>query len=120
MLSLQRAANLFIYLSVALGPVLLFQLRLVVPAWLFLSVLGGWGAYFATAVAVALRYRRAYPVALGLAIVTLMVSLPQPEHMEFVRSGITLASATFILGSFLQACVIASVGVMLFTKRRLH
>ena len=120
MLSLQRAANLFIYSSVALGAVLLFQLWIAVPAWLFYSVLGGWCAYFATAVAVALRYRQAYPVTLILAIVTLMVSLPQPEHMEFVRSGVTLASATFILGSFLQACVIASVGFMLFTKRKLH
>jgi heme/copper-type cytochrome/quinol oxidase subunit 4 len=119
-LSLQGVANLFIYSSVVLGVLLLFQLWIVVPAWLFYSVLGGWCAYFATAIAVALRYRRAYPVAFILAIVTLMVSLPQPEHMEFVRSEVTLAAATFILGSFLQACVIASVGFLLFTKRKLH
>ena len=52
MANLRTAVNLLVYLSVALGIVLLPQLYGLVPSWLFLSVLVGWLAYVIVAVLV--------------------------------------------------------------------
>jgi len=112
---LQSLANLLIYLSVGLGVILLPQLWFLVPSWLFYAVFAGWLAYFATALAVARHYRRAYFVASGLAILTLIVSLPQPEHYSYVKAGINMASVTFVIGSVLQVCVILAI-LMLFAR----
>ena len=106
---LQRAINLFINVSVFFGVLLLLQLWSLVPRWLFYSVLIGWVAYFLTAVAIAFNHQRAYAVAFVLAILTLLVSLPQPAHYEFVRAGVNLAAMTFILGAILQVCIIVMI-----------
>jgi hypothetical protein len=97
---------------------LLVQLYPIVPSWLFYSVLAGWIAYLITAVAVARGLRMAYPVSLVLAILTLAVSLPQPEHSSLVQAGPSLASLTFIAGSVLQIAVILSVPIYLFQTRK--
>ncbi|HKM51446.1 MAG TPA: hypothetical protein VJZ75_09740 [Candidatus Bathyarchaeia archaeon] len=115
---LQRAINLFINVSVFFGVLLLLQLWSLVPMWLFYSVLIGWVAYFLTAVAIAFHHQRAYAVAFVLAILTLLVSLPQPAHYEIVRAGVNLAAATFIFGSILQVCIIVMIATY-FLKRRL-
>jgi len=116
--NLRRVTDLLIYASVALGVFLLFQLWSLVPAWLFYSVTLGWIAYFATAVAIMRRHEVAYKTALVLAILTLLVSLPQPEHYAFVREGINLASVTFLLGSILQLCVIILLMVHFLFRRK--
>lgn len=59
---LKRAIDSLIYLSVALGLVLLPQLYGLVPSWLFYSVLGGWLAYVAVAILVATGRAVAYPL----------------------------------------------------------
>jgi hypothetical protein len=51
---------------------------------LFYSVLAGWIAYLIVAVAVAKGLKMAYPLSLVLAILTLAVSLPRPEHSSLV------------------------------------
>ncbi|TMI24546.1 hypothetical protein E6H30_06825 [Candidatus Bathyarchaeota archaeon] len=61
---------------------------------------------------------KAYPPALVLSIVTLAVSLPQPEHYSLADAGPTLASLTFMAGSLLQAGVIILVTSFLVLKRR--
>lgn len=109
-------ANWLIYASIILGVALIVQLdSLGVPPWLFYSVLAGWMAYLVVGVAVTLRVSIAYPVSLILAVLTLAVSLPQPEHYSF---GVSLASLTFIAGSILQVGVIAAVTRYLLLKRR--
>jgi hypothetical protein len=108
-------ANWLIYASVILGVALLAQLYPVVPSWLFYSVLAGWTAYLIVGIAVTLRVEVAYPVSLVLAILTLAVSLPQPEHYSF---GVSVASLTFIAGSILQIGVILAVGRYLLLKNR--
>lgn len=115
---LRRAINLLINVSVFVGVLLLLQLWSLVPMWLFYSVLTGWVAYFLTAVAIAFHHQRAYAIAFVLAILTLLVSLPQPEHYELVRAGVNLAAITFILGSILQVCIIVMIATY-FLKRRL-
>ena len=108
-------AKLLIYASVALGVALLAQLYSIVPLWLFFSVLAGWISYLIVGIAVTIRVSAAYPASLALAILTLAISLPQPEHYSF---GATIASATFVAGSILQIGVILSVARYLLLKRR--
>ena len=108
-------ANWLIYASVILGVPLIVQLYPLVPTWLFYSVLAGWIAYLITGIAAALHQSAAYPLSLVLAVLTLAVSLPQPEHYMF---GFSIASLTFIAGSVLQVAVILSVGRLLVLARR--
>ena len=116
---LRRVANWLIYASVILGIALLVQLyALVVPSWLFYSILAGWILYLVVAIEVATGRDRAYPAALALSIITLIVSLPQPEHYSLAEAGPTLASLTFIAGSMLQIGVIILVTSSMFLERR--
>ncbi|HEX9197635.1 MAG TPA: hypothetical protein VF906_07565 [Candidatus Bathyarchaeia archaeon] len=108
-------ANWLIYASVILGVPLIVQLYPLVPSWLFYSVLAGWIAYLITGLAAALHKSAAYPLSLVLAVLTLAVSLPRPEHYMF---GFSIASLTFIAGSVLQVGVIVSVTRYLFLKKR--
>ena len=115
---LRRAIDLLIYLSVALGVALLLQLHVLVPAWLFYSVLVGWFAYLLVAIGVATGHEHAYPLAFVLSILTLIASLPQPEHYSFAGEGMWLATFTFALGSFLQAALLVLVPIYWIQKRR--
>jgi hypothetical protein len=115
--SLRHAIDLLIYASVALGLVLLAQIYVLVPTWLFYSVLAGWLAYFLVAVAVAMGHKIAYPLALVLSILTLLVSLPQPEHYSFAADGMWLATLTFATGSILQIALIILIPIYLIKKR---
>ena len=115
----RRIANWLIYASVILGVALLVQLFVLMgPSWLFYSVLAGWILYLVVAIAVATGRDKAYPAALALSIVTLIVSLPQPEHYSLAEVGPTLASLTFIAGSVLQIGVIILVTSSMFLERR--
>src|SRR5881628_2225406 len=115
--TLKGTANLLIYASIFIGAVLLIQLFALVPSWLFYSVLAGWIAYLIVALAVAKGLKMAYPLSLVLAILTLAVSLPQPEHYSLVQAGLTSAYLTFIAGSVLQVAVILTVSSYLFMTR---
>jgi hypothetical protein len=106
-----------IYASIILGAALLVQLYSLVPLWLFYSVLTGWIAYLIVAVAIAKGLKMAYPLSLVLAILTLAVSLPQPEHYSLVQAGLSPASLTFSAGSVLQVAVILTVSSYLFLTR---
>jgi len=115
--TLRAFADLFIYASIFLGAAILVQLYSIVPVWLFYSVLAGWIAYLIVAVAIAKGLKMAYPLSLVLAILTLAVSLPQPEHYSMVQAGLGPASLTFIAGSVLQVAVILTVSSYLFLTR---
>jgi hypothetical protein len=117
-LSLKSTIDLLVYLSVALGILLLIQLYWLVPAWLFYSVLGGWIAYLAITLTIVTHHDAAYPAVLILAMVTLLVSLPQPEHYEFVQSGQWLPSLTFVAGSAIQTALLVLVPLYLLKKRK--
>src|SRR6267143_5643896 len=59
---LKRAANGLIYASVILGIALLAQLyALMVPSWLFYSIVAGWVLYLLAAAGVAAGRSKAYP-----------------------------------------------------------
>ena len=114
---LKVTADSLIYASIFLGAALLIQLFAIIPVWLFYSVLAGWIAYLIVALAVAKGLKMAYPLSLVLAILTLAVSLPRPEHYSLVQAGLSPASLTFIAGSVLQAAVILAVSSYLFMTR---
>jgi len=116
--TLKTITRFLIYASILLGAILLVELYAVVPVWLFYSVLAGWVAYLITAVAIAKDLKIAYPLSLILAILTLAVSLPQPEHHSLVEAGPSPASMTFIVGSVLQVAVIVTVSSYLVLTRR--
>jgi hypothetical protein len=90
----------------------------MVPSWLFYSILAGWILYLVVAIEVAMGRDKAYPPAVVLSILTLAVSLPQPEHYSLADAGLILASLTFIAGSLLQVGVIILVTSFLVLKRR--
>jgi len=113
---LKCAVDLLIYISVALGVALLPQLYGLVPSWLLLSILVGWLAYLVVAVLVATGRSIAYPLAFVLALLTLAVSLPQPEHYSFVEAGLSLASATFLIGSALQLALLILIPLYLYHR----
>lgn len=116
---LLRWANWLIYASVVLGILLLTQLyALSVPLALLIPILVGWILYLIVAIAVWRGNSSAYLAALILAIVTLAVSLPQPEHLSLAEAGPTLASITFILGSILQVGVIVLVAWSMIIGRQ--
>ena len=117
--TLKTLTRFLIYASTLLGAVLLVELYAVVPVWLLYSVLGGWIAYLITAVAIAKNLKIAYPLSLVLAILTLAVSLPQPEHQSLVEAGPSPASLTLIVGSVLQVAVILTVSSYLVLTRRI-
>jgi len=106
---------MLIYGSIILGVLLLVQLYSIVPSWLFYSVLAGWVAYLAIGIAISKNIEVAYFVSIILAFLTLVVSLPQPEHYSF---GLSLATITFLAGSVLQVGVILSVIRYILLKRR--
>jgi hypothetical protein len=115
---MKHVANLLVYASVIVGGALLLQLYLLsVPSWLFDSILAGWIMYVVASIALATGRVKAYPLVLVLAIVTLSVSLPQPEHVSLAEAGLTIASVTFIVGSLLQVGVIVLVSSFLILDR---
>ena len=116
-MNLKSAINALIYLSVMFGVVLLVQLYGLVPSWLFYSVLSGWGAYVVIAMLAATGRNQAYPSAIVLAILTLIVSLPQPEHYSYVQAGLSLATITFLAGSILQILLIILDGFYLIKQK---
>src|SRR5260370_34627404 len=95
--NLKTLTRFLIYASILLGATLLVELYAIVPVWLFYSVLAGWVAYLINAVAIAKDLKIAYPLSLILAILTLFVSLPQPQHHSLVEAGPSPASVTFIV-----------------------
>ncbi len=116
--TLKGTADSLIYASIFLGAALLIQLFAIVPVWLFSSVLAGWIAYLIVAMAIAKGLKVAYPLSVVLAILTLAVSLPRPEHYSIVQAALSPASLTFIVGSALQVAVILTVSSYLFMTRR--
>ncbi len=115
--SLRHTIDLLVYLSVVLGIGLLPQLYGLVPSSLFYSVLGGWLAYLIVAIIAATGHRIAYRLAFVLSILTLALSLPQPEHYSFMKAGMLLASVTFVIGSMLQVALLILIPIYLLRNR---
>src|SRR5438132_8107029 len=114
----RRVARYLVYCSVVIGLALLFQLSSLVPTWLFYLVLLGWVVYLGVAIEAARGREIAYPSAVIMSILTLVVSLPQPEHYSLATQGFTLAASTFIIGSAIQVATIISVAYYLVLRRR--
>ncbi len=117
MVSLGNVIDSLIYASVLLGLGLLVQLYYLVPSWLFYSVLVGWCVYAFSAVVVSLGFKRLYPLVFVLAVMTLVLSLPQPEHSAYLEAGLSLASLTFVAGSVLQTALIILIPTYYIRKR---
>ena len=115
--AIERIIRLLIYLSAVMGIVLLPQLYGLVPSWLFYSVFVGWMAYVVVALLAWKGRMVAYPLAFILAILTLAVSLPQPEHYSYVQAGFSLASITFLIGSALQIALIILVPLSFYRNK---
>ena len=115
--TLQRFVTGLVCSSVALGVILLYQLWFMVPRWLFYSVLLGWVAYLFTAIAMIQHRHGADKAAFVLAILTLVVSVPQPEHYALMSQGLILPTITFILGSVLQLFVIISLSILYLRRK---
>jgi hypothetical protein len=116
--SIRHAIDVLVYASVAMGLVLLPQLYVLAPTWLFYSVLAGWLVYFLVAVAVATGRKIAYRAVFVLSLLTLLVSVPQPEHYSFAEEGMLLATFTFAVGSALQIALIVLIPIYLIKKRQ--
>lgn len=103
-----KFAKLSVYLSVLMGPLLIYQIYRIVPSYVFYSILIGWLLYLLTAIGIAKNIRYFYYAAIVLAALVLAVSIPQPEHYAFFSDGHTFAAITFLVGNLLQVVVIIS------------
>jgi hypothetical protein len=115
---LKRVIDLFVYASVALGLLLVLVAGPLVPSWLLASLIAGEVAYALTAVAVARGYRRSYYAVVVLALLVLVVSLPQPDHYSFASSGQIGAFLIFAAGSVSQICLLIMIPVYLRRRQK--
>jgi hypothetical protein len=74
--------------------------------------------YLLVGIGIATGHRKLYPLVAILAVVTLFVSLPQPEHYAYVMAGLSLPSLTFLLGSVLQVALLVSLSAYYLGRRR--
>lgn len=113
-----KLIDAMIYLSVILGAILLPQIYGLLPWPVFYSILAGWIVYLLVAFAVAKGYRYAYHIALLLAILTLIVSLPQSAHYSLIYTGQILPAFTFIAGTVIQLALISMISYHFYKARR--
>ena len=118
MLKIKNAIDALVYASVALGYLLLFATALLVPSWLFVSLTMGTSAYAVCAVAVAMGWKQAYYAVIGLAILVLLVSLPQPSHYAFASGGEVGDFLIFAAGSVMQVLLLVLIPIYLWRVRR--
>ena len=111
--TLKGIIDLFVYLSVSLGLILLLQTYDILPVFVFRIITIGWSAYLLVAIAVARGNKFAYPGVLVLAFLTLLVSLPQRTHYSFGETGQLLGAFTFLTGSILQVGLLVMVPIYL-------
>jgi hypothetical protein len=114
---LTSAIDALVYLSVALGAALLVQAFGLLPRAVAYSILGGWLVYIVAALLVFRKVRLAYPLVLVLAVLTLVVSLPQPAHFSLLNPSQALAAATFLLGSAAQIGLIVLLPLYFATEK---
>lgn len=112
---LEKAVAGLVYASVVLGVLFLYVLHTIsgLPSFLFPSIAFGELLWLVCAGAVWKRARWAPYMALILAVVTLAVSLPQPTHYDFAKTGQLLDFGIFAGGAVLQFALIAAVGALL-------
>jgi hypothetical protein len=117
---LEKAIGWLVYASVVLGVLFLYVLSGTpgIPSFLLPSIAGGEVVWALCAVAIARKARWAPYLAVVLAVVTLGVSLPQPEHYDFAQSGQIAAFLIFTGGSVLQFLLIGAVALFAFRSRR--
>ena len=116
--NLKSVVDALVYASVVLGGILLIAAAPLVPIWLLASLAAGEVAYLLAALYVARGTWRAYYVVMALAVLVLVVSLPQPGHYEFSTSGQVGAFLIFAAGSALQICLIVTIPILLRRTRR--
>ncbi|MEM3684730.1 MAG: hypothetical protein QXT39_03605 [Conexivisphaerales archaeon] len=107
-----------IYLTVLLGPLLLFQVYGLVELWLFSSLFVGWLLYIVAVVLIATNRAVGYALAFVLSLLVLATSLPQPEHYTFFSAGDLLAGVTFVIGSVLQLIILVLSPIYIFRLRK--
>ena len=108
---LRQLINWAIYLSVVLGVLFIAQISGIVPQQMVYALLTGWIAYLFTAIAVAAGRREAYTAAFILAIITLLVSLPEPRHYALLSSVNPVPGLTFLSGSALQIILLGLMSI---------
>jgi hypothetical protein len=118
MTRLTSAIDALVYLSVVLGAALLVQAFGSLPPTVAYSIVGGWLVYIAAALLVFRKVRRAYALVLVLALLTLVVSLPQPAHYSLLNPAQALAAATFLLGSAMQIGLIVLIPLYFMRRRK--
>lgn len=111
--TLNGIIDLFVYLSVSLGLLLLLQTYEILPVFVFRMITIGWSAYLLVAIAVARGNKFAYPGVLVLAFLTLLVSVPQRTHYTLSETGQLLGAFAFLTGSILQIGLLVMVPIYL-------
>lgn len=85
---------------------------------MFEFVAFGWVLFIVDAALTFVRPRASYALALVLAILALVSSLPQSAHWAFIANGDLLPAATFLAGSAVQV-VLAILVVYYFARARM-
>ena len=120
MTTLKGLVDALVYASVLLGLLFLAAANGLVPSWLFAALVAGEVAYALAAAAVALGKGFAYYAVEALAVLVLVVSLPQPEHYAFASNGNLGRFLIFAIGSALQFAIIILIPVNWSRSRALR
>jgi len=115
-----RTVSVLVYASVVLGVLFLAVLYGTpgIPSFLFPSILVGELIWIFCAFAIWKGIKWAPVLAAILAVVTLGVSLPQPEHYDFAQTGQIVDFLIFAGGAVLQVALLAAVALYFRSRRR--
>ena len=118
MVSLQRAIQGSILFATLFGVPFLVEVYPVLPREVFYSVAFGWVLFVVDSALTFVRPRASYYLGLALAVIALVVTWTQPEHLALIEGGNVSATVTIIVGTVAEVAIIALVGYFAVSTRK--
>jgi len=118
MVTAGRVIQGLIIFSAVLGVFFLWQAHPLLPPDVFDILTFGWLLFVVDSVLTFLRPKISYYLGLVLAVVALSETLTQPEHYALIENGNVPATVILVLGSVVEALLIAAVIWYIISGRR--
>ena len=118
MVAVGKLIQALIVFSAVLGVFFLWEARPLLPPDVFDILTFGWLLFVVDSFLTFVRPRISYYLGLVLAVAALSETLAQPEHYALIENGNVPATVILVLGSVVQALLIASVIWYVVSERR--
>ena len=118
MVAVGKLIQALIVFSAVLGVFFLWQAQPLLPRDVFGILTFGWLLFVADSFMTFVRPKISYYLGLVLAVIALSETLAQPEHYALIENGNVPATVILVLGSVVQALLIASVIWYVVSERR--